>query len=103
MTDEFPPSIERLEERLRLAMLHSNVAELDSLIASELLFTNHLGVIITKQDDLASHQSGELKLKALVPSEQQLRIIGASTIVSVAMHLQGSYLEQPIDLNIRYT
>lgn len=40
------------EERLRLAMLNSDVAELDELISSDLLFTNHIGVLISKEDDI---------------------------------------------------
>lgn len=95
--------IETLEERLRLAMLHSDVIELDALISPDLLFTNHLGQVITKDADLASHRSGDLKFKSLKSSEQQIRQVGACAIVSVAMLLQGSYLANPIDLQIRYT
>ncbi len=51
----------QLEERLRQAMLDSDVAELDTLIAPELIFTNHLGQLIGKQEDLAIHRSGALK------------------------------------------
>jgi Domain of unknown function (DUF4440) len=100
---DFRKTIIELEERLRLAMLASDVAELDALISPDLLFTNHLGTLITKEADLASHRSGDLKLNSLKLSEQHLRIMDSSAVVSVAMHLQGSYLEQPIDLNIRYT
>jgi hypothetical protein len=95
--------IEKLEERLRLAMLHSDLTELDTLISPDLLFTNHLGRLITKEADLASHRSGDLKIKSLTSSEQQIRQLGASAIVSVATHMKGSYLANPIDLQIRYT
>ncbi len=44
-----PPAIETQitvsEERLRLAMLASDVGALDELISSDLLFTNHLGQV----------------------------------------------------------
>jgi Domain of unknown function (DUF4440) len=103
LSNAFRKTIIELEERLRLAMLASDVPELDALISPDLLFTNHLGILIAKQADLASHQSGDLKLNSLKPSEQQIRTMDKSAVVSVAMHLQGSYLEQAIDLNIRYT
>jgi hypothetical protein len=103
LSNAFRKTIIELEERLRLAMLASDVSELDALISPDLLFTNHLGTLITKEADLASHRSGDLKLNSLKPSEQHLRIMDKSAVVSVAMHLQGSYLEQAIDLNIRYT
>ncbi len=91
------------EERLRQAMLHSDVAELDILIAPELIFTNHLGQLITKQEDLAIHQSGALKLRELIPSEQLIRFNQDFAIISVQMHLLGSYEGTAIDVSIRYT
>jgi hypothetical protein len=92
-----------VEERLRQAMLKSDVTALDELIAPELIFTNHFGQLVTKQDDLAIHRSGALKLQALVPSEQHIHIHNGCAVVSVLMHLVGSYESAPIDLSIRYT
>ena len=92
-----------LEERLRQAMLHSDVAELDALIAPELIFTNHLGQIISEQEDLAIHQSGALKLRELTPSEQHIGFNQEFAIVSVQMHLLGSYEATAIDVRIRCT
>jgi len=45
------------EERLRLAMLASNAGALDELISSDLIFTNHMGQILGKQDDPTSPPS----------------------------------------------
>lgn len=53
------------EERLRLAMLNSDVNTLNELLAPELIFTNHLGQVLGKQDDLNAHQSGTLKIQVL--------------------------------------
>lgn len=103
MNLELQSSIIELEERLRLAMLRSEVSVLDELIAPELLFTSHLGQRITKQDDLAFHQSGALQLTALTPSEQHIQINHGFVVVSVLMHLVGTYEGTPIDFNIRYT
>lgn len=44
------------EERLRLAMMDSDVAQLTLLLADDLLFTNHLGHLLSKQADLAAHE-----------------------------------------------
>ena len=95
--------IVEVEERLRQAMLHADVAVLNELIAPELIFTNHFGQLVTKQDDLAFHQSGMLKLTALTPAQQQIQLHPGFVVVSVLMHLLGSYEGAPIDLNIRYT
>ena len=95
--------IVEMEERLRQAMLCSDVKVLDELIAPELIFTNHLGQLVSKRDDLAFHRSGTLKLKELSPSEQQIQLNNSFAIVSVLMHLLGTYESMPIDFRIRYT
>ncbi len=92
-----------LEERLRQAMLTSNVAELDALIAPELLFTTHLGQKISKGDDLTIHRSGIFNLTELTPSDQSIQINEGFSVVSVQMHLLGTYAGEVIDEQIRYT
>ena len=93
-------------------MLTSDVAALDALIAPDLLFTNHLGQRITKAQDLAMHRSGILKLTALTPTDQQMQLgdgpLGPVSdhryaIVSVCMHLLGTYDGAAVDQQIRYT
>lgn len=79
------------EERLRLAMLNSDVNTLNELLAPELIFTNHLGQVLGKQDDLNAHQSGTLKIRVLTPSEQYIQLRGNIAIVTVRVHLVGSY------------
>jgi hypothetical protein len=96
-------SISALEERLRQAMLTADVAALDELIAPELLFTSHLGQRITKQQDLAMHRSGILKLTALDPTDQQMQLGDCYAVVSVCMHLLGTYDGATVDQRIRYT
>lgn len=91
------------EERLRLAMLSSSVDELDALLADELLFTNHLGHLLSKEADLAAHRSSQLTISALSASEFQLRIDGALAVVSVRVALQGSYHGQPASGDFRFT
>ncbi len=92
-----------LEERLRQAMLHSDVAELDDLIAPELLFTNHLGQILSKQEDLDAHRSGKLNLTEITPSDRQIQLNHGFAVVSVLMHILGSYECTPVEQDIRFT
>lgn len=92
-----------LEERFRQAMLKSDVAELDALIAPELLFTSHLGQLVSKEQDLAMHRSGTLKLTELHPSEQSIHLNEGFSVVSVQMHLLGLYADVAVDEHIRYT
>ena len=95
--------IVEVEERLRQAMLTSDVAELDALIAPELLFTSYLGQLITKQQDLEMHRSRVLQLTELTPSDPHIQLHDRFAVVSVQMHLVGSYDGTPIDQHIRFT
>jgi hypothetical protein len=92
-----------IEERLRRAMLNSDVAELDALIAPELIFTSYLGQLVSKQQDIAIHQSGMLKFSALMPSEQYIQPNEGFSVVSVKMHILGSYEGAEIDQHYRFT
>ena len=91
------------EERLRAAMLSSDVSVLDELLAPELLFTNHLGQLLSKEDDLASHRSGLLKVSALRASEQHVQTRGDIAIVSVRMQLSGTYNGKTANGDFRFT
>lgn len=84
--------IEQAEERLRQAMLTSDVARLDELLSDTLIFTNQDGVRLSKADDIAAHQSGQLKIDRLNPqSEPIIRILNDSAIACVTIELAGTY------------
>jgi len=103
MTSKQQTQIVEIEERLRQAMLCSDVNVLDELIAPELIFTNHLGQLVSKRDDLAFHKSGALRLNEFTASEQHIQLHNGFAVVSVLMHLLGTYESKPIDFSIRYT
>lgn len=103
MSIQIETQILKAEERLRLAMLNSDVNALDELLASELIFTNHLGQVLGKQDDLNAHQSGLLNVEILTPSEQQIQWLGNVAIVTVRVHLEGSYAGVASNCDLRFT
>ena len=95
MTLSLQATIERqivtAEERLRLAMLASDPDALDRLIAPELIFTNHLGQVFGKAEDLQLHRSGQLMVSPLI------------AVVSARFKLAGIYQGSPFDADLRYT
>jgi hypothetical protein len=103
MSNNLHLQVVELEERLRQAMLHSDVAELDASIAPELLFTNHLGQRITKQEDVEAHRTGRFKFTEISPADRQIQLNSGFAVVSVLIHILGSYEGTPIDENIRFT
>ncbi|MBM0744343.1 nuclear transport factor 2 family protein [Phormidium sp. CLA17] len=103
MTETVETQIINAEERLRQAMLASDVSVLNELLAPEIIITSHLGELLEKQDDLAAHESGLIKIHELKPSEQHIQIHGEVTIVSVRMQLSGSYNGSPANGDFRFT
>jgi len=91
------------EEKLRTAMLSSDVAALNELLAPDLIFTNHLGQLLGKKDDLAAYSSGVLKIGGLEPSEQHVRIFDEVAVVSVRMQVSGTYDGAPANGDFRFT
>ncbi|KAI9135725.1 nuclear transport factor 2 family protein [Acaryochloris sp. CCMEE 5410] len=92
-----------VEERLRLAMLTSDVAALDQLLADDLVFTNHLGQTISKHDDLAFHQSGLCRFQTIEYSERRIQPLGEGVVVSVRVQWAGLYGETPFQDHLRFT
>ena len=93
----------QLEARLRQAMLASDVRELNELLSDDLMFTNHLGQLISKADDVDGHARGLVNINAVSPSDQRIQLHGKVAIVSVLVHLAGSYHGSPGQGDFRFT
>jgi ketosteroid isomerase-like protein len=92
-----------VEEQLRQAMLASDVSALDKLLAPKIIITSHLGELLSKQDDLAAHASGLIKIHELTPSEQHIKVHGEVAIASVRMKISGDYDSSPANGDFRFT
>jgi ketosteroid isomerase-like protein len=103
MTGRTATQIIELEEQLRQAMLASDVPVLDELLASDILITSHFGELLQKQDDLAAHESGLIKIHELNPSEQRIQFHGDVAIVSVRMQIVGDYDGRSANGDYRFT
>lgn len=103
MNDANLDLVVELEERLERAMRTSDVLVLDELLADDLLFTNHLGLVVTKPEDLDVHRSGLLKLDSLNTSDRSIRQLGNVAIVSVRVELAGRHADNHFEATFRYT
>jgi len=93
----------KLESQLIAAILNSDVEVLDYLLHDEMIFVNHLGMLLSKKDDLAPHINGDLKITKLIVSDQQLRIFGDTCAVAVSKLIKGNYLNQPFESHVKFT
>jgi len=103
MADTENQQIIKAEERLKLAMLNSDINELDKLLADQLIFTNHLGQILTKSDDLEAHKSGLLNINSINLDEQKILLAPNTIVVFVKAHIVGSYANETSESDFRFT
>jgi ketosteroid isomerase-like protein len=96
-------AIETLEEKLRQAMLDSNVEMLDELIADDLVFTTPNGLIANKQMDLEAHRSGMQKFTKLEVFDRQIHDYNTFVVVTLKAELTGTTNEQSFAGTFCYT
>ncbi|MCM3789017.1 nuclear transport factor 2 family protein [Domibacillus indicus] len=78
------------EERLRQAMLTSNVKALDELIDHDLIFVNHFGQVLTKEADLEAHRSEVVNFTDITVMEQRVKLLDLSAITVTRVSLEGN-------------
>lgn len=93
----------KVEESLRLAMISSDTDALNELLSDNLVFTNHMGEILSKMDDLAAHKKGDFKISSLLLSDQIIKVSGDVVIVSVHAKIVGHYKGEATSGNFRFT
>lgn len=103
MNQPIETQIEQCEARLKSAMLNSDVNALDELLAANLVFTNHLGRLMTKSDDLAAHRSGMLKISAISLTDKKLIIQNDVAVVSAQATINGVFQGMPSEKHYRFT
>ena len=76
------------EEMLRSAMLSNNVELLEELLSDELIFVNHLGEWLSKEQDINAHRSKSLDIAGIEVLEQEIKLFQelAVTVTKVALN-----------------
>lgn len=95
--------IASLEEQLKEAMLASDVASLEALISPDLVFVNHFGAVLSKEEDLALHRSGALRFHRIDPSERRILMLEQAAFVGVRVHLSGVFNGSPFQEDLRFS
>jgi hypothetical protein len=97
-------TIETLEQKLQQAMLVSNVAVLDELIADDLVWTMHTGFVGNKQYDLEAHRTGIFRFTKLEISDRQIHSYSKDcVVVTLKAEIAGILNSQPFSETYRFT
>ena len=104
MNSDIEAQIRNCEARLYTAMLASDMAELDALLADDLLFAGPTGELATKAMDLELHRTGSTKFHELTPKELEVRVWSEQfALASARIFLRGTFLGEAFAGNHRYT
>ena len=87
----YAATLQEREEKLRSAMISSNVEILDELLADDLLFSNHMGHVVSKKMDLDMHAAGDLHITDIQNSDQSVRYHNDLIIVSVKSKITARF------------
>lgn len=76
------------EEMLRSAILSNNIELLEELLSDELIFVNHLGQWLSKEEDINVHRSKSLDIAGMEVLEQEVKLFQelAVTVTKVALN-----------------
>ena len=91
-----------VEARLLEAIKKSDIKVLDQLLHDDLLFIAPNGHVITKEKDLDSHRSGEMRVDELISDIEEIKIIHEIAIAVVVYKTRGTMLGNPINGTFRY-
>ena len=95
--------IAELENELIQAMRDSDVETLDRLLADDLVFTNHLGQLVTKQQDLQAHKNHDVSIDSITSRNQDVIMLGNSAVVVTELEITGSYQGREASGRFRFT
>ncbi|HEY9664883.1 MAG TPA: nuclear transport factor 2 family protein, partial [Allocoleopsis sp.] len=88
---------------LYAAMSASDVSELDTLIADDLLFAGPTGELATKAMDLDLHRTGGTQFHEFVPKELEIQVWSENFVLASArIFLSGIYLGNAFAGDYRY-
>lgn len=100
---EIEAQIRDCERRLYAAMLSSDLAELDALIADDLLFVGPTGELATKAMDLELHRTGGTQFMEFVPKELEIQVWSEQFALAAAqIFLSGTFLGDAFAGDYRY-
>lgn len=96
------PEILNLEYQLIDAIKHTNIGFLEKHLHNDLLFITPNGQTITKEIDIMSHRSGQMKVEWIEASFEDLQLINDLAIVVVTYQTKGTMLGKPINGTFKY-
>lgn len=95
--------IEQVEEKWRQAILHSDIAALDSILDDDYVAITAAGTLRTKEQTLEAFRSGKQHITSFETSDRKFRFYGNTALITGRAEAKGTNLEGDMTGNYRYT
>jgi len=95
--------IDQLEEAWRSAILKSNTAQMENLLADDYMAITSSGTLQTKQQALDNLRPGKTHFTELEISDRKVRFYGATALVTSLAEVQGTTGDGDVSGSYRYT
>lgn len=95
--------VSRLVDAWAAAEPQGDVAFLERVISDDFVGVGPLGFLLTKQEWLARHESGELKYRVHTFGDVNVRIYDGAAIVIGRLTQEATYRGNPINAQLRTT
>jgi ketosteroid isomerase-like protein len=96
-------TIDQLEETWRKAVLTSNTAVIETLLADDYIAISAIGTLQTKEQTLASIRSGKMRISSIEISDRKVRFYGATALVTSRAETVGTTEDGDISGSYLYT
>lgn len=85
------------------AVVRGDIAALDDILSDDLTYTHTTGVYETKAEFLAKLKSGQLKYEAFTPEDIQVRVYGATGVITGVTRVNVQVKGEPLRFRLRFT
>jgi ketosteroid isomerase-like protein len=92
----------RLDEARFVAMTRADIAELNKILADDLVYTHSSGRVETKKEFIASLETGSLKYVSIQNEEKKARIYGTTALINGRAKVTISSQGQEQSFVLRY-
>ena len=101
--EQIEQEVLRLADTWTTAELHSDTAFLETLLTDDFIGIGPLGFMLTKQEWLARHRSGDLKYEAFTMNEVKVRVYNDASILTGRQVQNAAYRGNPLPGQFRAT
>jgi ketosteroid isomerase-like protein len=95
--------IDQLEDQWREAVMQSNTAEMDKLLADDYMAITASGTLQTKDQALANLRAGRMHFTLLDISDRKVRFYGTTALVTSLADVRGTAGDGELSGSYRYT